>query len=268
MSSVLVAVDPDDGPGIASRLRTLGAHTVTTDTQDADVSVIIAWFAETSVATDVVRELRAAGESAVVGPASPGAMWAWDRHTAPVRLPDDSCVCFPWSRFDRSRYPSVVTIDPGPGAGVGRHATTVLILGMLPHDLDGKRVIDVGSGSGVLGIVAAARGATVNAIDVDPAAIETTVANARRNRVDSRLLASTKPLSELRAVGDLVLANLHAATIEMLAADLRRVTDNGTLVISGFSSVQLPALLVALGSPKVLERSEADGWVAASLTWA
>lgn len=267
VSSVLVAVDPDDGAGTAARLRTLGAHTVNTDTQDAEVSVVIGWFADADVAAGVARDMRATGEPAVAGPASPGAMWAWDRHTAPVRLPDGSCICFPWSRFDRSRYPSVVTIDPGAGFGAGRHPTTVLILEMLPLDLDGQRVIDVGSGSGVLGIVAATRGATVNAVDVDPAAVEATAANARRNDVDDRLLASTTPLADLRAVGDVVLANIHAATLEMLAPDLRRVTDDGTLIISGISSAQLPALLVALGSPQVVERREADGWVAASLRW-
>ena len=119
----------------------------------------------------------------------------------------------------------------------------------------------------MLGIVAATRGATVNAVDVDPAAIDATVANARRNDVDDRLLASTTPLADLRVVGDVVLANIHAATLEMLAPDLRRVTDDGTLIISGISSAQLPALLVALGSPQVVERREADGWVAASLRW-
>ena len=265
---MLVAVEPDDAADTGTRLRTLGAHTVTTDTQDADVSVVIAWFADSTRAADVARQMRSDNEAAVAGPASPGAMWAWDRHTAPVRLPDGTCICFPWSRFDRSRYPSVVTIDPGAGFGAGRHPTTVLMLEMLPTDLDGRRVIDVGSGSGVLGIVAATRGATVNAIDVDPAAVAATVANAARNGVAERLLASTTPLADLRAVGDIVVANIHAATLEMLATDLRRVTDDGTLIVSGISSAQLPALLVALGSPRVVERREADGWVAAALTWA
>lgn len=267
VASVLVAVDPDDAPDTGARLRTLGAHTVTTDTQDGDVSVVIAWYPDSTRAADVARELRAEGEAAVAGPASPGAMWAWDRHTAPVLLPDGSCICFPWSRFDRSRYRSVVTIDPGAGFGAGRHPTTVLILEMLPTALDGQRVVDVGSGSGVLGVVAATRGATVQAVDVDPAAVEATNANARRNGVDDRLLASTTPLADLRGVGDVVMANIHAATLELLATDLRRVTDAGTLIISGISSAQLPALLVALGSPKVAERREADGWVAAALRW-
>ena len=65
VSSVLVAVDPDDAVDTGTRLRTLGAHTVTTDNQDADVSVVIAWFSDATRAADVARELRSADEAAV-----------------------------------------------------------------------------------------------------------------------------------------------------------------------------------------------------------
>ncbi len=267
VSSVLVAVDPDEGPDAATRLRVQGARNVTIDTQDDTVSVVIGWFSDASRAQEVSRALRATGESAVAGPASPSGMSTWDRHTAPLRLEDGSCICFPWSRFDRSRHDRVITIDPAGGFGAGHHPTTVLILEMLPLDLQGVRVVDVGSGSGILSIVAAVRGANAIAIDVDPAAAAATAANAQRNGVADRVTASTTPLADLRGVADLVLANTHAATLEMLSADLRRVTDEGTLIVSGISSPQLSPLRVALGSPRLIDRRDAEGWVAAAVRW-
>ena len=213
VSSVLVAVDPDEGPDTATHLRVEGARNVTIDTQDDTVSVIIGWFRDATRALEVSRTLRDAGHLAVAGPASPSGMPTWDRHTAPLRLDDGCSICFPWSRFDRSRHDRVITIDPAGGFGAGHHPTTVLILEMLAADLDGVRVVDVGSGSGILSIVAAVRGAVAIAIDVDPAAVAATQANAARNGLAHRVTASTTPLADLRGLAYLFLANTHASTL-------------------------------------------------------
>ena len=205
--------------------------------------------------------------AATVGPGSPRARAVWARHTAPVEFSPGCVVCFPWSTFDRTSCDEVTEIDPGAGFGAGRHPTTRLVLAALAPDLSGRRVLDVGCGSGVLGIVAATRGATVTAIDIDGAAIAATTANAARNDVADRVRATTTPLAEVATGHDLVLANIHAHVLTAMAPDLRRVARPGaSLSVSGVSPSQVSALVGALRWPGTPARADLDGWTA--LTWA
>ena len=125
-----------------------------------------------------------------------------------------------------------VEIEPAGSFGLGDHPTTRLTAEAVVRSVrPGMNVLDVGCGSGVLGILAARLGATrVVAIDVSEAAVEATSANAKRNGVT--LSVSSDPLSEIDGRFDLVLANVLAPTIVGLADDLVRVTA-GTLVVSG-----------------------------------
>jgi ribosomal protein L11 methyltransferase len=158
-----------------------------------------------------------------------------------------------------------VDIDPGAAFGLGDHPTTVLSLRLL-HELlwPGASVLDVGCGSGVLGIVAARLGAPyVAAIDISTAAVEATTANAERNGVAGVVTATTTPLAAVDEAFDVVLANLLAPIVVEVAADLRRVTaPAGALVVSGILEASHDHVVDALAPMRVVETAARDGWAA------
>jgi len=179
-------------------------------------------------------------------------------------------VAPPWDTETTADEPDAVTvvIEPAMGFGSGHHATTRLCLEALQRlDLHGRRVLDVGTGSGVLALAAARLGASnVVAIDVDPDALENARANAILNgspatvefreadfRVDSLLQA------------DVVVANLTGGVLAAGAADLARtVAPGGALVVSGITLDERDAIFRAFESGFRLNwNAEEDGWCCA-----
>ena len=109
-----------------------------------------------------------------------------------------------------------VRIDPGLAFGTGSHPSTKLILNFLEKNLkSGERVLDYGCGSGILAIAAARLGAAqVDAVDLDPQAVETTAANARANGVQ---VNAALPDALGAAAYDIVLSNILAQPLIVLA---------------------------------------------------
>jgi ribosomal protein L11 methyltransferase len=150
-------------------------------------------------------------------------------------------VIRPTWRDHRARPDDVViALDPGMAFGTGLHPTTRLCLAALEPLADdgrlaGARVLDVGCGSGILAIAALRLGAaTALGVDTDPIAIESTLANARRNRLGRRIEAREGSVPTGGRPFDVVVANLTAGVLVPLApslyAELRR---SGSLVASG-----------------------------------
>jgi ribosomal protein L11 methyltransferase len=161
----------------------------------------------------------------------------------------------------------VIVIDPSTGFGTGHHQTTRLCLRHLQAlPVRGARVIDVGTGSGVLAIAAARLGAhAVVAVDHDADALTNARANVDRNAVAGRVDLVAGDLSFLAAdPAAIVVANLTAAVIERHAPALRAlVAPGGVLVVSGFGPPELPAVLEHLGLSSPIVATE-DDWVAAA----
>jgi ribosomal protein L11 methyltransferase len=139
----------------------------------------------------------------------------------------------------------VVRLDPGLAFGTGGHVSTRLILQYLEKNLHaGERVLDYGCGSGILAIVAAKLGAgEIAATDIDPQALETTVANAADNGV---VLNVAPPESLPPGAFDLVLANILAGpliALEPLLAARTRV--GGRIVLSGILESQAAEVATA-----------------------
>lgn len=135
---------------------------------------------------------------------------------------------------------SLLHLDPGLAFGTGSHTTTRLCLEWLDNQLlEGRRVIDLGCGSGVLGIAAAIKGAgEVLCIDNDPQAVEATMENARRNDVSHLIEATIEPLGE-HASADVVVANILAGTLIDLSSEvISAIKPGGRLALSGVLTEQ------------------------------
>ena len=120
------------------------------------------------------------------------------------------------SWHDARRDAIVVRIDPGLAFGTGSHPTTRLILGFIEQQVRaGDRVLDYGCGSGILAIAAAKLGADdVDAVDVDPQAVQTAAENSALNRVNVRALAPEELAS---AQYDVIVSNILLQPLVVLA---------------------------------------------------
>ncbi len=174
---------------------------------------------------------------------------AWKAYFEPLQIGRRLWIAPTWRpEFVPPEGALVLRMDPGMAFGTGQHATTSGCLELLVDEgiaaRAGGAVLDVGCGSGVLGIVCAQLGAgQVLGIDIDDAAVKATLENALLNGVGPRVRAETTPLAEVRGTFSLVLANILAGTLEELADALLAHTDRGgTLMLSGILHEQAPHL--------------------------
>jgi ribosomal protein L11 methyltransferase len=155
-----------------------------------------------------------------------------------------------------------VRIDPGLAFGTGSHTSTRLVLGFLEHAVKGgESVLDYGCGSGILAVAAAKLGAApVDAVDVDPIALEVAHANARANATD---VAVHAPEALPAGRYDLVVANILARPLIELAPELgARTKRGGRIALAGLLACQAEEVrrVYEPGFDMALERSEED-WV-------
>lgn len=194
---------------------------------------------------------------------------SWRNHAEPVWIDPDLVICPAWMPFAAPRGVAVLWIEPGSTFGLGDHPTTVLSLRAMRSALkDGATVLDVGCGSGVLAVGACVLGASrATAIDISPASVPTTRANAEANGVADRLEASTTPLSQIDGPYDIVVANILAPVLIELADDLRRVVDpSGVVVLSGVLADHHEHVEAALRPLQRTHRATLDGWAAITMT--
>jgi len=159
----------------------------------------------------------------------------------------------------------VLTIDAGQSFGHGGHPTTQLCLRALERHLrPGRSVLDVGSGSGVLAMAAKALGAgTVTAIDIDPAAVAATRANAAANGLS--VDTSAIDIAELRGSFDLVVVNMLIAELEPIASHVRRLA-NDLIIVSGALVEQRDRVHASLGvAAEVIEQTVDGEWIGDTL---
>lgn len=202
----------------------------------------------------------------------------WRAHVVPSWITPDLVIVPAWlpaeavtstsSTTGTGGAATVVRIEPGATFGLGDHPTTVLTLRAMRGALwPGATVLDVGCGSGVVGVTAALSGASyVAALDVADAAVAATHDNAARNGVAGRVTAATTPLAEVEGPFDVVCANILAPVLVDLADDLRRVTaPAGVLIVSGVLADAHAHVVEALAPMQVVDRFVRDGWAAVVL---
>lgn len=165
---------------------------------------------------------------------------AWRAHFHPLRFGRRLVVAPTWEPFDPQPGEVVLHLDPGMAFGTGAHASTALCLRAIEALVpEGGHVLDVGTGSGILGVAAVLLGAAqVTALDVDPLAVRIARQNAEINGVADRIQVHHGELAELLAQGlepvPLALANLTRDQLVPLAPFLARaLAPGGTVVASG-----------------------------------
>jgi ribosomal protein L11 methyltransferase len=158
----------------------------------------------------------------------------------------------------------VIRLDPGMAFGTGTHPTTRLCLRWIAaHAADAarwRRVLDYGSGSGILAIGAALHGAgEIDAVDIDPQAVIATTANAAANSVTLRAGGSDAARGEY----DLVLANILATPLKLLAPLLcGHLAPGADLVLAGILERQADELRAAYAPLLALDVAAVDdGWI-------
>jgi ribosomal protein L11 methyltransferase len=186
----------------------------------------------------------------------------WRHYAQPVWVQSDLVVCPAWVDADFEAHVTVLYIDPGTTFGLGDHATTRLSMQALRAEVrPGHRVLDVGSGSGVLSLAARRFGASsATATDIAAAAVSVGRANAARNHIDG-IWFTTAGLPTLAAPYDVVVANILAPVLVELSEQLVRLAGQ-VLIVSGVLDAAYDHVAAAMAPMEVRAVHTLDGWAA------
>ena len=195
----------------------------------------------------------------------------WKKYYHPMDIGEKLSVCPSWEEYSPAGR-KVLKLDPGMAFGTGTHETTYLCLEVLDKSIKGgERVLDVGTGSGILGIGAILLGAgEVEGIDIDPTAVKVAKENAQLNGVADKFKVIVGDLSD-KATGkyDIIVANIVANAVMMLSETIKNFLKEGGLYItSGIIDTrkdEVVAKLQSLGL-KILKIHEKNGWVCIEAT--
>ncbi|MEW4354603.1 50S ribosomal protein L11 methyltransferase [Streptococcus pneumoniae] len=231
------------------------------DKEQSDVITIVAYYPENLAIEDVkVRLLERLKEvSDFLDPSTVRLEdqaleeedWAdnWKKYYEPARITHDLTIVPSWTDYEATAGEKVIRLDPGMAFGTGTHPTTKMSLFALEQVLrGGERVLDVGTGSGVLSIASSLLGAgQIHAYDLDEVAVRVAQENIDLNAHTDNITVQTGDL--LRGVeleADVIVANILADILVHLTDDAYRLLkDEGYLIMSGIIADKLDMVLEA-----------------------
>lgn len=205
---------------------------------------------------------------------------AWRDYFTPVEAGKRFLVLAPWMEKEKKATErSVIIIEPKMAFGTGHHNTTALCLAAISDLADagrissGMRFLDLGTGSGILGIGCAHLGMTGLGLDIDLQSIENALENCEANGMSHTgenpvFVVRRGSITDTDATYDLVLANILADPLVMMAPDIvKRVKKGGALVLSGLLTIQADKVATAYMAEGLPEpaRMESGEWSA--LIW-
>ena len=196
--------------------------------------------------------------------------WAesWKRYYKPFRVGRRLVVRPTWEPYREEEGDIVIEMDPGMAFGTGTHETTNMCLILLEKYTEkGMRVMDIGTGSGILAIAAAKLGAgKVLALDINPDAVRIAHENIARNGVQESTRAVRGDMVRDEAMAcDLVAANIVAGAVCVLAEPVKKfLNQGGYFICSGIIGEREQDVLVSLADAgyTVIDRLTQGEWVA------
>lgn len=199
----------------------------------------------------------------------PGQDWnaEWEKNYFKPIVVDDQCVIHGSFHTDIPLLKYDIVIDPKMAFGTGHHATTSLVISqLLKMHLEGKTVIDMGTGTGILAILSAMRGANnVFGVEIDGFAYENALENIKINsHPEIKVLNGDASILAQLPVADVFIANINRnviiADISLYAGHLR---SGGDMVLSGFYEIDIPKIIDAATHRSLYEIGhtvKGDGW--------
>jgi ribosomal protein L11 methyltransferase len=194
---------------------------------------------------------------------------AWKAHYSVHRVGRRVLVKAPWHDYDPAPDEIVVELDPGMAFGTGLHPSTRLAMIAIEDEVrSGDRVLDVGTGSGVLATAAALLGAgAVDGVDIEPVAVRSARENANRNGVGAFVHIEQGSVGDgepFQGEYDVVVANIIARILIELASSLvKAVRPGGTLVLGGIIDVKEAAVRETFDETGLVlvRRETCEDWV-------
>ena len=194
----------------------------------------------------------------------------WKTHFRPLHIGEKIVVCPEWIKYENKPEEQVVLLDSNMAFGTGEHETTAMCLKLLQQYLTPQSVcIDVGCGSGILGISAIKLGAEYAYLtDIDYVAVESAKHNSQINGVANKVtVAHSNLLDNAEIKGDIMLANITAEILCGLASSIpKNLKKGGTLILSGIIESRLQMVISAFTAQNlILEKTLKEGeWIALS----
>lgn len=196
----------------------------------------------------------------------------WEKHYFKPIVIAGECVVHSSFHKDIPKAQYDILIDPKMAFGTGHHATTSQMMRYVLdlEDIEGKSVIDMGAGTGILAILCKMRGASnVVGIEIDPGAFENAVENAALNSQAIDFICGDASALEKCKPADIFLANINRNVITSdIAKYAEKIKSGGVLLLSGFYTVDIPIVMEAanhLGFTLVQTSEEGDHWAALRL---
>ncbi len=198
--------------------------------------------------------------------------WAtsWKAYYKPVHIGDRLVIVPMWEKYEEQEGEIIVRMDPGMAFGTGTHETTRLVAGLLEkYTKPGCRVLDVGTGSGILAICASMLGAgECKAYDIDPVAVRVARENVKDNHCGNITCDVSDLLYGVDLEGgkyDLVCANIVADIIIRMSPDIGRfMNDDAILLASGIITERADEVVDAVikNGLRIKEKHTDNGWCA------
>lgn len=219
---------------------------------------------------DRFRDLQVETEIEFVGVDEEAWSTAWRKFYHPTKIGEKLVVVPLWETYEAKDGEILVHMDPGLAFGTGTHETTRLCASLLERYLrPGDRMLDVGTGSGILAICGALLGASEGkAYDIDPVAVRVAKENMEENHVSNVECGVSDLLSDVDLSGGpfrVVTANIVADIIIRMAPDIRPyLTDDAVYITSGIINERAEEVRAAMteNGYRVVEERHDGGWTA------